>query len=967
MSLIGNERSAVQNPIIKYAQEVGWTYIDRNESLRIRGGESGFVFRQLFIDQIQKLNSDFMDHLLAEDIIKQLERIPTTIEGNLIAWEYFRGLKTLYIPSQKRERNVMFIDKINIDRNIFQVTDEFSFTNGNKPIRPDIIFLINGVPVFIIETKAAHKLDGIAEALDQVRRYHRECPELAVILQVYTLTHLIHYYYGATWNTSRKYLFNWKEELEQPSDKLEKLVKTFFDKQRTIRMIHDYILFTRQDDELQKVILRPHQMRAVSKVVERAEDTDKKRGLFWHTQGSGKTYSMIVAAQKLIENPLFDNPTVIMLVDRNELEAQLYGNLSSVGIERMVVADSKKHLEELFEKDTRGLIVTMIHKFEGIKENANIRKNIFILVDEAHRTTGGKLGNYLMGALPNATYLGFTGTPIDQTAHGKGTFLIFGKDDPPNGYTDKYSIAESIEDGTTVKLHYTLAPNDLLVDKETLEKEFFALAELEGVSDIDELNKVLEKAVTLINMIKNRERIQKVAKHIVDHYKQNVEPLDYKAFVVAVDREACAFYKQELDKYLPEEYSKVIYSRGYNDSTELEKYHLSDDQEKRIRKDFRNPEKLPKILIVTEKLLTGFDAPILYCMYLDKPMRDHVLLQAIARVNRPYEDEHGKSKPSGFVLDYIGIFENLEKALAYDSQDIDGIVNDIELLKEKYKQLIERAKTDYLSIIKSKTQDKAVEIVLEYFMDEEIRHAYYEFYKELEQIYDIISPDSFLRPYIEDMENLFRIYRILREAYNPSPTIDREFSRKVAKLVQEHTESGQIKAGLEVYEINEDILKKIEGDGSSDTEKIFNLIRSIEKLISDEALKTPYLISIGDKAEEIIRQYKQRQYDTQQTLEALKKLIEAINEARKEQAEKNMPIDVFSVFWILKHEGVDNPEENADQMRAVFEMYPHYNESERHERSVKQKLCGVLFKSGIKDTRKVMELTQKIMRVLKGK
>ena len=485
---LGGERYSVQKPLIGYVREpsaeyvtsegkkvfinLGWDYVSPDEALRLRGGTTGFVLKELFINQMLTLNPDFMNQKLAEELIKRLERIPPNIEGNLVAWEYIKGLKTVFVPDENRERNVRFIDTENIDRNIFQVTDEFSFTNGSKTIRPDVVFLINGVPVFLIETKAAHKIDGIAEALDQIRRYHRECPELLAILQLYALTHIIRYYYSATWNTSVKGLFNWKEETVGD---FEALVKTFFDKNRVVKVLTDFILFTRQDDELKKVVLRPHQMRAVEKLIERAQVAEKKRGLVWHTQGSGKTYTMIVTAQKIIEKPIFENPTVIMLVDRNELESQLYGNLDAVGIAQVEVAESKRHLKELLANDRRGLIVTMIHKFEDMPERMNTRENIFVLVDEAHRTTGGKLGNYLMGALPNATYIGFTGTPIDKTAYGKGTFITFGIDDPPHGYLDKYSIAESIADDTTVPLHYTLAANELLVDKETLENLTFRL------------------------------------------------------------------------------------------------------------------------------------------------------------------------------------------------------------------------------------------------------------------------------------------------------------------------------------------------------------------------------------------------------------------------------------------------------------------------------------------------------------
>jgi len=962
MSLLGGERGAVQNPLLKYATEVGWEYISPDEALRLRGGRTGFVLRELFIDQMQRLNQDFMDHLLAEELIKRLERIRPNIEGNEVALEYIKGLRTVFVPNEKRERNVRFVDTEEFERNRFHVTDEFSFTNGSKTIRPDLVLLINGVPLFLIETKASHKIEGIAEAMDQIRRYHRECPELLAILQVYALTHIIGYYYSGTWNISEKSLFNWKEEAKGD---FETLVKSFFDKNRMVKVLTDFILFTRQDDELKKVILRPHQMRAVERVIARAESEEKVRGLIWHTQGSGKTYTMITAAEKIIENPIFENPTVIMLVDRNELEQQLFGNLAAVGIKQVEVAKSKRHLKKLLAADQRGLIVSMIHKFDETPANINRRKNIFVLVDEAHRTTGGDLGNYLTGALPNATYIGFTGTPIDRTAYGKGTFIVFGKDDPPHGYLDKYGIAESIEDGTTVPLHYTLAPNELQVDKETLERDFLNLREAQGMNDPLKLEKVLEKAVNLRNMLKNKERVEKVARYVADHYKDYIEPMEYKAFLVGVDREACALYKEELDKYLPENYSRVVYSAGYNDSEELKKYHLSDTEEKQIRKDFRDPEKLPKILIVTEKLLTGFDAPILYCMYLDKPMRDHVLLQAIARVNRPHEDETGRKKSSGFVLDFVGIFDNLEKALAFDSQDIAGVVHDIKVLKDLFSELVEDARKTYLTIIKDKSQDKAVEAVLEYFRDEELRHEYYRFFKEVSEIYEILSPDAFLRPYLAEVEKLARMYRILREAYDPGIMVSKEFSRKTAKLVQEHTKSGEIRSTLDIYEIDEATIRKIEESNASDTEKIFNLLRSIEKFIKENAHRLPYLISIGEKAELIAELYKNRQKTTEETLEDLKNIIDEINASRKEQAERKMSVDLFSVFWILKSEGLDEPENIANQMSEVFEKYPHWKTSENHERKIKQELYKNLLQSS-NDISRTKDMVQRIMRVLVG-
>jgi len=239
-----------------------------------------------------------------------------------------------------------------------------------------------------------------------------------------------------------------------------------------------------------------------------------------------------------------------MLVDRNELEGQLSGWIESVlGEGSAIIARTRQHLREVLQSDYRGLVISMIHKFDRADADLCTRANVFVLTDEAHRSTSGDLGNYLVAALPNATMIGFTGTPIDKIAYGKGTFKVFGKEDP-QGYLDKYSIAESVGDGTTLPLHYTLAPNDIQVPREQLEKEFLNLVEAEGISEIEELNKILDNAVRLKTFLKAAGRVEKVGQFIADHFRKNVEPLGYKAFLVGVDREACALYKKGIGQTL---------------------------------------------------------------------------------------------------------------------------------------------------------------------------------------------------------------------------------------------------------------------------------------------------------------------------------------------------------------------------------------------------------------------------------
>ncbi len=973
-----DEKKYVQTPIIDYVKEataqysttdgknivikLGWEYVSPDEATKLRNSTSNIIFRDVFLEQLKKLNPFLIDdNQDVNELIKAIENVPANINGNQQAWEYLKGLRTVFVQNEKRSRNVKLIDEINLDNNKYQITDEFTYENVKNKIRADLVFLINGIPILLIETKAPIKQNAMNEALDQIKRYHTECPKLMSVLQLYALTNYSQYYYSATWNISNKSLFLWKNDFQND---FEAQVKTFFSRENIVRLLMDYILFAKEDDELKKIVLRPHQIRAVNKILDRAKDENKNRGLVWHTQGSGKTYTMIIAAQKIIENPIFDNPTVILLVDRNELESQLFFNIKAVGIENVTLAESINNLETLLKSDKRGLIVSMIHKFEGIEQNINNRNNIFVMIDEAHRSTTGKLGNLLLSALPNAKFIGFTGTPIDRSEHGKGTFETFGQDDPPHGYLDKYSIRESIDDGTTVPLYYTLAPNKLLVDKETLEEEFWQLAEAEGVSDIETLNSVLDKAVNLRNMLKNKDRIEKVSQFVSDHYKNNVEPLGYKAFLVAVDREACALYKNELDKYFSPDDTAVVYSSNYNDLPYLSQYYLSKDEEKQIRKKFRNPESNPKILIVTEKLLTGFDAPILYCMYLDKPMRDHVLLQAIARVNRPYEDKNNK-KTCGLIVDFIGIFDNLQRALAFDSTDIDGIYENIDALRDKFAQLIEIGKKDYLSIFTNIPDDQQIAKILDYFRDSEERKRYYEFFKSLSHIYDILSPDSFLGPYLEIYDDLTKIYLLLIYYFNSKIEINNELNKKTIELVKNNTKNTNIGKIKKVYKIDGNSLKKIDQsyEDESDIEKIYNLNKTIQFFALNLKNEMPFILSIGEKAQNIVDSYNQRQIGTNVAIKKLEKLHNDIKNIKKEPEELNMSNDIYTIYYVLNEFGVPDAENKAKKIENFFSTNPYWRDSKNNLMKFRQELYKILDQIELE---KKTDIVNKIINLLKN-
>lgn len=950
------EHKTVQARILQYAHDIGWAIISRAEAEQRRGFDSSgtssqekarhasFFFDDLLYQKVREFNP-----LYAESpgtLTSQLRRLSANIYGNRDFLTFLRNGGKFFHAAENRELDLMLVDYADIGReahkrhNVYEVTEEYYWHNGHFGNREDVVFLINGIPVLVVECKNADKDEGIALGIDQIRRYHTETPELFIPQMAFTATDALGLDYGATWNTVRRNLFHWKHE---QVGQLEAKVKSFFDIPRVLKLLKDYILFAEKDEELNKFILQQHQTAAIEQAVARAHDSVKRRGLVWHTQGSGKTFTMLKTAELLFKAPESDKPTILLLIDRNELEDQLLKNLAALGMENVEHAHRIARLNQLLKQDHRGIIVSTIHKFRDMPANLNRRSNIYVLVDEAHRTTGGELGNYLMAALPNATYLGFTGTPIDRTAYGQGTFKTFGVDDAPQGYLHKYSIRESIEDGTTLPLYYNLAPNEMLVPADVMEQEFFSLAETEGMADIEELNKILERAVNLKNFLKGKARIRKVAKYVAEHYRENVEPLGYKAFLVAVDREACALYKKALDEFLPPDYSEVVYTGNNNDKPLLKQFHIDEKKERAIRKSFGKHGELPKILIVTEKLLTGFDAPILYAMYLDKPMRDHTLLQAIARVNRPYENEaHEMVKPHGFVLDFVGLFDKLEKALSFDSDEVNAVIKDLVLLKSLFKSKMKQKAPAYLALIHYNFNDKDVDGLIEHFRDKDRRKEFFKEYKEIEMLYEIISPDAFLRPYLNDYATLSGIYAVVRKAYAKQVYVDRAFQKKTNELVQQHIDTAQIQAITQVVEITPETIDLIKKKHGSDNTKVINLVKSIEKA-AEEASDDPYLIGMAERAKAVQENYENRQTETADAIAELLKEIKNNERRKREQAEKGFDSLTYFVYATLVDAGIPSPEATSQKIKAAFVEYPNWATSEKDLREVRTKMTLALY------------------------
>ncbi len=980
------EAGAVQFPMVSHAAEVGWTPLSPGDALALRGGEAGLLFQGELEEALRRFNPWMTDNAI-RSVVENLQALPPTIEGNrrMLAW--LRGGEQWYDEAEQRHRRVRLVDFDDSSANVLHVTWEWRLKPpARKGNRADVMFLVNGVPVAIVEHKNPTDADAIERGVTQLRRYEIETPELMGAAQLFNVTHLLDYWYGVTWNLSRRYMARWKEASEE---NYRFAVQSFFEPTDFLRTLRDWILFYVEDGETRKTVLRQHQRRAVDRIIERCAEPAKRRGLVWHTQGSGKTFTLLTAARLILESKdRFGASTVVVVVDRTELEGQLSGwverLLGEMQQQDIAVwrANSKEGLRELLATDKRGLIISMIHKFEGIEKDASSRDNIYVFIDEAHRSVALDLGTYLMAALPNSTIVGFTGTPVARTTYGEGTFKIFGADDD-QGYLDRYTIAESIADETTLPLRHLLAPSELTVPASQLDREFFALAEMEGVTDVDELNRVLDRAVGLRTFLTADDRIEKVAAFVAQHFKENVQPLGYKAFLVGVNREACAKYKRALDRLLPPEWTAPVYSENTNDVVErplVAELQLSEEQEKDVRLTFKKAKEDPKILIVTDKLLTGFDAPLLYCMYLDKPMRDHVLLQAIARVNRPYVDQDGVGKPIGLVVDFVGVLRELRKALQFDSSDVSGAIEDLDLLMRDFQDKIAEAKASYLDsedgggvaespatyVVGGSADERLEQIVYTRFLDPDARKGFFSAYKQIESLWEILSPSAELRDHIDTFKRLARLYAVIRNAYANRPNFVTELAHKTQRLVEESAAMYGLGNLTKAVTFDVRTVTALQKEPGSDEGKVFNLVRGLRAEVESEPGLESVLRPLKERAEHVLKDLEERTTTGLAAMEALAALAKDKDSAVSGASDSTLPPRAFGVYWTLKDDpaltvaGV-SAMEFAEEAQALVGRFPNAAVNPDEQRRLRASLYHPLLSVDSSERGRIVDHTLAIL------
>jgi type I restriction enzyme R subunit len=748
----------------------------------------------------------------ADDVLFQLRAILLGVrsDGLVKANEEFAawlcGSRSMRFGEEGEHVTVKLIDFEDLERNQYVVTQQYTVRAGKAEKRADLVLLVNGMPLVVIEAKTPVRssqswLDG---ALQVHADYERTIPELFVPNLCSIATEGKEFRYGSV-RMPVEFWGPWRlEDAEQlpGMEQLEQAVRSMLRPGVLLDMLVNFTSYaTHKGKQRIKIIARYQQVEGANKLVARVVAGHPRKGLIWHFQGSGKSLLMLFAARKLRLHPALKNPTVLVVVDRVDLDSQITGTFLATDAPNLVKAESRRELQELLGRDLRKIIITTIHKFGEAPGVLNERENIIVLVDEAHRTQEGDLGRKMREALPNAFLFGLTGTPINRA--DKNTFYAFGAVEDASGYMSRYGFEDSLRDGATKELHFEPRLVDLHIDREKLEEEFKALTADLTDEERDQLGK---KAAKMAELLKAPDRIQAVCADIAQHFQEKVAPNGFGAQVVTFDRESCLLYKQALDQHLPAELSDIVMSVNSGEER-YAPYRRDRDQEEKLLDRFRDPQDPLKILIVTSKLLTGFDAPILQTMYLVRPLRDHTLLQAICRTNRPY----GQQKTHGLIVDYLGIFDDVAQAIQFDEEGITRVVTNISELKGLLPEAMQKCLAYFPGVDRSLGGYEGLMAAQECLPNNDVRDRFAAELSYLSRLWEAISPDPILTGFEQDYRWLVQVYESVKPVTVTGQLLWHRLGAKTVELVHKHVHVDAVHDELETLVVDANLLETVLG------------------------------------------------------------------------------------------------------------------------------------------------------------
>lgn len=976
-----NEKSLVEDYIIEELSKEGWNFVTSDTLGRSSNNEA--IIEPLLIGQLSTINSK--KNPGSDETIQVVNELKLMAHGQNSSKRFLNYLKYGVPIKFEKERIVQYlqlVDYENVQNNDFTISRQVTNTNGDNWIRNDILLYVNGIPLVNIECKSpVRRAESWRNAYTEIKDFEHLVPELYKYVQIGVAAREIAKYFA---------IVPWQEEVEKMEwkvkgeDSIDSVIE-MLSPDTLLNFLKNYVFTSIEHGSSSKVIARYMQYRAVEKIFNRIMSYnrgsgDKNKGLIWQWQGSGKTLEMIFAAIKLHTAPEMENPSIFLVVDRVDLEDQLFDAFAAMDVPKPEVIGTVSELKTALSFDNwkgkRGLLITLIHKFrpeelsglmvelESVeRETIMNRRNVVTLIDEGHRTQYGNLAGQMRAILKSASSYAFTGTPISKT--GRDTFSEFSYP-PEEPYLDKYFIAESLADGYTVKIAYQpRLENDVHLNKQMLDT--FLDVELEEIPEeyreTTESN-IKRKMNEIKVVLENPERIRRVAEDIAKHFKENLDG-KYKGMVVAISRKACVLYKKYLDEFLPSEYSEVIMTLDTRDTNnqlaafarEVSQKYKGKEFEA-VRKELKTKfkeEPYPKIFIVTDMLLTGFNAPVLQTMYLDKPLKEHRLLQAIARTNRPYKG----TKDAGLIVDYVGVLGRLVDALKnYSRADIKEAAYNIDDLVKEFSDSTE----DLLSIFSAIPKDNfdrttmldAFETITS---DEKIETRFVEGYRRLRKRFELLGTDSVKLERLKDYKWLSAVYTYYKVTVNMDDKEDGGHTdilfEKTLKYVYRSTELSDFRQDLPTIQFDSDYLEKLDAKVKNEREKAANLVFTLNRLVLVERAKNPVYESLSERVENILKLWREKTRDYERIYSAGSGIIREINDMQKRQHELGFTDIQYSILLCIEENTGKSPVDDIKELFGELKQFMYRNwtlqKSARQdvERTVRTFLRGKLKDYGL--------------------
>ncbi len=940
MTSSASEDALVEQPALEWLTDAGWTHVHgRDLPAQAPGAERKLWSDVVLVDRLHQAVARINPDLPADAVQRACELAMTGTSPALIEdHRGFHELLTSGVPiphvddaGVEQAERAKLIDFESPERNELLVVNQFTIVEGGHNRRPDILLFVNGLPLGQIELKAPGLAESAHGAINQIHHYTDTIPSLYRYVGIVGVSDLMSARVG-TWSTSPEHFAEWKEMGDvdrQPRGRspLQTMIEGVFSPECLLELIRDFVLFESDGARTWEVMAKYHQVDAVHAAVESvavAMGGDRRGGIVWHTQGAGKSYTMVFFANKLRHDPRSANPTIVAVTDRTDLDDQLQKTFSATHLapfchQAQEISGGRESLHELLKVPAGGIVFTTIQKFAPANDEPmpvlSERQNVVVMADEAHRSQYAAYAQNITRALPNATRIGFTGTPVEGA--DRSTRLVFGD------YISVYRMRRAQEDQATVPIYYESRQIPLSVEDQERLAEVGEILEAE---EQEAAGKLVTNWAKLEKVVGSPERIDTLADDIHRHFTTRCEALPGKGLVVAYSRRIAAELTGSLRERFGEETVDCVISASATDEKPISLFRRSKPQLIQLAKDFRDPDHPLRIVVVKDMWLTGFDAPVLHTLYIDKPMRDHGLLQAIARVNRVFRDKSG-----GLVVDYIGIGEDLRASLrAYDETELEDpaipIAQAIAGLWEKYEVLSAMLypagyRKGELNV--AADPSRLILDCWDYVLGDEQRIR--EFLDEqaaLAKWYTLIGTQQAVIDLREEISFFKKLAGEVRKIATPVPQASAEAEQAVRQFMSEGLAAGDVIETLaladqdrpDISVLSEEFLDSI----AAKTEHPNIQIRLLEKLLKNEVKSRSRTNQaqaklFAEQLDAVLHRYELRQISSAEVVQRLVEIARSLREAGRRHEQLGLTAEEAAFYDALAG-GADAP--NVDPQLA---------------------------------------------------